>query len=147
MAYDELLFEKAKEQSLQFAPYKENDCARDIELPPASPLKLEDNEGRLVKVRVRNLDGTVKIRNFQPTSKLSHIYKWLIKTEDKLPEFQLVTSYPREVFNSDDTTLQKTGIILNPNAEFDLSQIFVMEEKTVVEKKEDEVEDVSQVGV
>lgn len=143
-AYDELLVEKAKEQSLQVVLSEGKNDAKSTIVPALSPLKPEATEGRVVKVRVRNLHGSFKTRNFQPNSQLSDVYKWLIKTEDDLPEFQLVTAYPRAVFKSDETTLKKTGIIKNPNAEFDLSQTFAMEEKTEVEKKVgDEVENVN----
>jgi len=96
-AYEELLVQRAKEQSLQSERSKEQDIPIPTEVPVFSPLKPEASEGRPIKVRVRNMDGNMKTRNFEPKSKLTDVYKWLLKTEGKLPEFQLVTSYPRAV--------------------------------------------------
>lgn len=92
-----MLVQRAKEQSLQSELAKGHVSPIPNDVPVFSPLKPEATEGRPIKVRVRNLDGNMKTRNFQPKSKLVDIYKWLLKTEGKLPEFQLVTSYPRKV--------------------------------------------------
>lgn len=141
-AYEDLLLENAKKQSLQVVPPEEADSSPSKVMPALSPLKPEATEGRIIKVRVRTLDGSVKTRNFVPKSTLTDIYKWLIKTEEMLPEFQLVTSYPRAVYMRDETTIEETGIIKNPSSDFDLSPIFAMEEKTGVENPADnEVEE------
>jgi len=134
-AYEELLVENAKKQSLQLENQEPTDIPNPMPaLSALSPLKPEATKGRLVKVRVRKLNGSIKVRNFEPNDKLIDVYKWLIKTEEKLPEFQLVTSYPRKVFQNDNTTIKETGIIPNPNSDFDLSQIFAIEEKIEEEK-------------
>jgi len=142
-AYEELLIENAKKQSLQI----ENAEPTDISTPMValSPLKPEATKGRPVKVRVRKLNGSIKVRNFDPNNRLSDVYRWLVKTEEKLPEFQLVTAYPRAVFKNDMTTLEETGIIQNPSSNFDLSQIFAIEEKLEEEKTEgDEVKELNE---
>jgi len=141
-AYEDLLVEKAKKESLQVVPPEEADNSVSTGMPALSPLKPEATEGRIIKVRVRKLNGSIKTRNFEPRSTFTDIYKWLIKTEDDLPEFQLVTAYPRAVFMMDETTIEESGIIQNPSCDFDLSPIFAIEEKTEEEKiRDDAVEE------
>jgi len=127
--YEDLLVEKAKKESLQVVPPEEADNSVSTGMSAISPLKPEATEGRIIKVRVRKLNGSIKTRNFVPRSTFTDIYKWLIKTEDALPEFQLVTSYPRAVFMMDETTIEESGIIQNPSCDFDLSPIFAIEKK------------------
>jgi len=74
-AYEDLLLENAKKQSLQVIPPKEADSSPALKMPVLSPLKPEATEGRIIKVRVRKLNGSVKTRNFVHKSTLTDIYK------------------------------------------------------------------------